>query len=173
MRIIGIDPGLVNTGVVSLKIDHEERALEVRYLVVDAGDHAQTAAEWIGRLPESKKAPVFIESYRERGHNYGTNPAMRDLLRDFRTLMPRATVLDNMGVKKIVRPPLLRVLGLHKFPTTNHRDLESAARILVLGMLKDDDLNRVLTQVLEKHLGGTQWALDIGPLDDTQGEDPA
>ena len=159
MRAIGIDPGLVHTGCVYLEIDHEKRRLTVRYLVIDSGDHAAQAAEWVDQLTKAKKTPVFIESYRERGQNYGTNTGMRQLLGEFRTHLPSATVLDNMGVKKIVRRPLRQVLGLDSFPTTHHQDLESAARILVMGMLKDEKLNLELTKVLEAHLDGDPYEI--------------
>lgn len=159
MKVVGIDPGLVHTGCVCLEIDHDQRRLTVHHLVIDSGDHAEQAAEWVDQITQTKKTPVFIESYRERGQNYGTNPAMRELLSKFKARLPRATVLDNMGVKKIVRRPLRQVLGLDSFPTTHHQDLESAARILVMGMLKDEKFNLELTKVLEAHLDGSPYEI--------------
>jgi hypothetical protein len=55
---------------------------------------------------------------------------------------------------------LLEVLGLWSFSTpTNHDDLRSAARILVLGMLKDEEMNQLLTYILIDHIEGKPWAI--------------
>ena len=68
------------------------------------------------------------------------------------------TVLQNMGVKKVVKSPLMELLGVWNFNTpTHHQDLRSAARIGLLGMLKDDILNKLLTDIVADHLSGEAW----------------
>jgi hypothetical protein len=70
----------------------------------------------------------------------------------------RGTVLNNTGVKKVVRQPLMELLGVWKFSTTtHHQDLRSAARIALLGMLKHQELNRLLTEVVKDNLEGRGW----------------
>ena len=69
-----------------------------------------------------------------------------------------STVLPNMGVKKVVRRPLMELLGAWKFSTvTHHQDLRSAARIALLGMLKDPHMNRLLFDVVLDHIEGRTW----------------
>lgn len=156
--VVGIDPGLVHTGVVVLDVDTVARRLTVQHAYFEGDSktvtgHADQVKQWL----RTRVDHMFIESYRPRGNTYGTDEPMRRLLAEFRTTFPKATVLDNTGVKKVVRPPLLKVLGLHKFPTTHHQDLQAAARILVYGMLKDDELNALLTQVVSDHVDGRPW----------------
>lgn len=158
--VVGIDPGLVHTGVVVLDVDTVARQLTVHYEFF-ADDpttligHADQVKKWL----RTRVDHIFIESYRPRGNTFDTDPKMRELLSDFRQRFPQAKVLDNTGVKKVVRRPLLEVLGLHKFPATHHQDLQAAARILVYGMLKDDELNALLTQVVSDHVDGRPWPI--------------
>ena len=84
---------------------------------------------------------------------------MRDLMVDFRSVLPKATVLDNMGVKKIVSTETLGIFGMNNFPTTHHRDLESAARILLYGMLKDDKLNEVVYSIVSDYVHHQPWSV--------------
>jgi hypothetical protein len=72
--------------------------------------------------------------------------------------MPKATVVLNTGVKKIVKRPLMELLGVWSFATgTHHQDLRSAARIALYGMLKHEPLNRLLSDVVRDHLRGEDW----------------
>lgn len=158
--VVGIDPGLVHTGVVVLDVDTVARQLTVQYEYFASDPktligHADQVKRWL----RTRVDHIFIESYRPRGNSYATDPKMRELLADFRQRFPKAKVLDNTGVKKVVRRPLLEVLGLYKFPTTHHQDLQAAARILVYGMLKDDELNAMLTQVVSDHVDGRPWTI--------------
>lgn len=155
--LIGIDPGLVNTGLVLLHIDEANRQLEVEYHVFDGEEnHARDAKHLLGILGVTTEH-TFIEAYRERGTSYGTNTKMRDLLADFRSHFRRARVIDNTGSKQVVKAGVLRVLGLHKFPTTHHQDLQAAARILVFGALKDPELNALLYRIVADHLDDNPW----------------
>jgi hypothetical protein len=72
----------------------------------------------------------------------------------------KGTVLDNTGVKKIVKPSVLQVLGAWDFATpTHHQDLRSAARIAVLGMMKDQTMNTLLADVVRDHIDGKPWTI--------------
>jgi hypothetical protein len=67
-----------------------------------------------------------------------------------------------MGVKKIVKPAVLITLGAWLFSTpTHHDDLRSAARIAVLGMMKDPEMNLLLADIIRDHLGGQPWTIQI------------
>lgn len=159
VTVIGIDPGLVNTGVVVLRANTRQHHLNVEHFVIDGKvNHAKQVAELLDSLGYSTKH-VFIEGFRERGNQYAQDKAMRDLMVDFRSVLPKATVLDNMGVKKIVPTDILGIFGMDNFPATHHRDLESAARILIYGMLKDDKLNEVVYSIVSGYVHLRPWSV--------------
>ena len=67
-------------------------------------------------------------------------------------------VLLNEGVKKVIRPELMKLLHVWLFSTkTHHQDLRAAARIGLFGMVKDEHLNRVLADIVRDHLDGCDW----------------
>ena len=159
VTVIGIDPGLVNTGVVVLRANTRQHHLNVEHFVIDGKvNHAKQVAELLDSLGYSTKH-VFIEGFRERGNQYAQDKAMRELMANFRSVLPKATVLDNMGVKKIVPIETLGIFGMDDFPTTHHRDLESAARILLYGMLKDDKLNKVVYEIVSDYVHFQPWSV--------------
>jgi hypothetical protein len=157
-HIVGIDPGIVHTGVVEMNFYPRDREITVQHEVV-LGTDAAAVRDWIYRVPSApgETAPViFIEGFRARS-NLGHDREMTEAV----AAMKQATkgqVLDNMGIKKVVRTEVLKLLGVWQFATpTHHQDLRSAARIAVLGMLKDPDLNRLLADVVRDHLDGRTW----------------
>ena len=159
VTVIGSDPGLVNTGVVVLRANTRQHHLNVEHFVIDGKvNHAKQVAELLDSLGYSTKH-VFIEAFRERGNQYAQDKAMRELMADFRAVLPKALVLDNMGVKKIVPTEILGIFGMDNFPTTHHRDLESAARILIYGMLKDDKLNVVVYEIVSDYVHLRPWSV--------------
>lgn len=139
--IIGIDPGLVHTGLVVMQFS-DKNVLSIAPKVFDGKDAkapAEFAEQW------GRGAHVFIESYRPRGNVYGTDEAMRSLLAEFKAAMPSAKILDNTGVKKVINTELMRTFDVWSFEEkTHHQDLRSAARIALYGAVKDDELNAVL-----------------------------
>ena len=159
-HVVGIDPGLVHTGVVRLVFYPGVRSFLVEHEAI-AGPNVQAARQWIGEPYLLPMAEVFVEGYRPRSA-YNTDSRMTDAVQQFRRGITGAKVLDNTGVKKIVTRELLEVLGLWKFTTvTNHQDLRSAARIAVLGMLKDEQHNRLLADVVRDHLDHKPWAVRV------------
>lgn len=152
-HVVGVDPGLVHTGVVNLLFDHRKRSVTVLDTVVNglAPNDVQIAVAKFGVKPH-----IFIEGYRPRSN---LTPDRR--MQDGVTRIRQATggkVLDNMGVKKIVKKSLMDLLGVWSFSTvTHHQDLRSAARIALLGMLKDEELNRLLADIVRDHLNGDDW----------------
>ena len=103
------------------------------------------------------KAHAFIEKYQPRAV-LGTDARMVKAVNDLKAELPHAKVVLNTGSKKVVKRPLMELLGVAKFSTpTHHQDLVAAARIAVLGMLKDRDLNKVLANVVLDHLNGRTW----------------
>lgn len=157
-HIVGIDPGLVHTGVVRLVFDTDRKSFWTDHHAV-VGPNVQAVRAWIGKPYQFPMAEVFVEGYRPRSH-YGTDSRMVEAVKDFRTGITGAKVLDNTGVKKVVRRDLLELLHCWKFSTvTNHDDLRSAARIAVLGMLKDEQHNRLLADFVRDFLDKKPWAV--------------
>lgn len=150
VTVAGIDPGLVHTGVVSMTFDRTIKTVWVASYVIDGPDAAAVKAVL------EPRAVVFIEGYRPRS-NFSTDARMAAAVTDMRKATGGA-VLQNMGVKKIVKSPLMEMLHVWKFDqVTHHQDLRSAARIALFGMLKDDHLNQLLTTVVADHLSGEDW----------------
>lgn len=155
---VGIDPGMVHTGCVRAVFKPELRRLLVEHHVV-LGNNAPAVNAWIDKSPGTHGQPyIFIEDYNPRSA-FSQDRDMVVAVRELRQ-MTGGKVLSNTGVKQVIRRPLMEVLGLWRFSTpTHHQDLRSAARILVYGMLKDDELNAVVTQVLMAHLEGNPWTV--------------
>lgn len=152
-HVVGIDPGLVHTGVVNILFDHVKHDITVIDRVV-LGLKEQDIKDSIvlaGRWPH-----IFIEGYRPR-----SNLAPDRRMQEGVALIKKATGgrdLDNMGIKKVVKQHTMELLGVWKFSTTtHHQDLRSAARIALLGMYKDVSLNRVVADVVRDHLEGATW----------------
>lgn len=156
-HVVGIDPGLVDTGVVRLLFNSSKRTLTIETNVV-SGPDAEAVEDWTFQtgLPRPK---VFIERYRPR-QNLNADTRMVQAERDFRQAIPSAQFLPNTGVRKVAPERLMMALGLWKFKTTtHHQDLRSAARIAVLGMMKDSTLNTLLADVVRAHLTGSPWTI--------------
>ena len=154
---IGIDPGLVHTGTVVMRVNEKARSIVAEALVIE-GD--QSHAEQVYQAMDNRTVNlerIFIESYRERANAYAEDQEMRELLADFRRLFPEAVVLDNTGVKKVVTRHVMEVFGMNDFPATHHRDLESAARIMLYGIMKDDILNALTYQIVADYINGFPW----------------
>ena len=156
-HVVGVDPGIVHTGTVRLEFDPVGRNISVDHEAIPGPD-GDAVRQWI--CTQSEPMPhIFIEGYRTRS-NFGTDTEMVNAVQKMKARLPHATVLTNTGVKKVVRRPLMELLGCWSFSTpTHHQDLRSAARIALLGMLKSEHLNRVLTAVVTDHLEGRTWGV--------------
>lgn len=145
IEVIGVDPGLVDTGVVQFLFNRPTKEI--------------TVVPSIGVVPTiHRRHPqhIFIEGYRPRAH-MSTDKDMIELVAGYRQ-STKGTVLDNTGVKKIVGRPLMELLGVWLFKqTTHHQDLRSAARIAILGMLKDEEMNELIADIVRDHLEGKPW----------------
>lgn len=149
-HVVGIDPGIVHTGVVSAEFLPNLREVRTYHEVVQGTD-ASAVARIVKQMAVTDG---YIEGYRSRS-NLNHDQQMQVAVSEMR----KATgfrVLDNTGIKTTVKVPVLQLLGIWKFSTpTHHQDLRSAARILVLGMLKEH--NELLADVVRDHLDGRPW----------------
>ena len=156
-HVVGIDPGLVHTGCIRMVFDSYSKTIDLEHAVIDGLDVAAVAA-WVDQRP-GLRVHTFIEGYRPR-HNLAPDARMVSAVAALRGALPDAVVLNNMGVTKTVPQPLMALLGAWTWPSvTHHQDLRSAARIALLGMMKDTVLNRLLAGTVEDHLDGRTWGV--------------
>lgn len=162
-HVVGVDPGLVHTGVVSLVFAPEDRCIFVGHEVVTGPDARAVADAITQPWPQDSRTwgclppVIFIEGYRPRSH-LQQDKQMTQAVTDMKRALPGSVVLQNTGVKKVIRQPLMELVGCWRFTTpTHHQDLRSAARIALLGMCKDEEMNRLLATVVADHLDGRTW----------------
>lgn len=158
-HVVGVDPGLVHTGAVRMVFDAAKKRVKVEHFAAPGKD-AAIVRQWATSASEPLPWPhVFIEKYQPRSH-LNTDAEMTKLLVELKQRLPSSQVLLNTGVKKVVKKPLMELLDVWKFSTvTHHQDLRSAARIAVLGMLKNNTHNALLTRVVRDHLAGRTWGV--------------
>lgn len=155
-HVVGVDPGLVHTGVVLMTFDQPQKIIEVSAEAVPGIDTVR-----IQQFLGASKPHIFIEGYRPRS-NLNSDKRMVEGVAAIRAAT-KGQVLLNTGVKKVVKKPLMELLGVWSFSTvTHHQDLRSAARIALLGMLKDEQMNRLLANVVRDHLRGSDWNVAHG-----------
>ena len=170
--IIGIDPGIVHTGIVAYAIcTHGPCQIPMIYRVIDTEDAAEgeryrIISDGVSQFLEDmlptltsqnyavQETPmlIFIEDYRSRASSNKPDAQMREIVSALRRLLPLANVVDNTGSKKIARPALMRSLGLNTFRATHHQDLQAASRIMIYGALKQEHLNALLAGLLDRVL---------------------
>lgn len=152
-HVVGVDPGLVHTGVVNMLFDHKKRSITVLDRVVTGLKEADVVAAvaQFGWTPA-----IFIEGYRPRS-NLNSDKRMVEGVASIKAATG-GQVLNNTGVKTVVKKSLMELLGVWSFTTvTHHQDLRSAARIALLGMMKDPTMNRLLADIVRDHLAGSDW----------------
>jgi len=170
--IIGIDPGIVDTGLVRMSFYSKLRYVAVDTLVVRdlrQVDQLNHIPEWVNYSTKKsgRRDPrfVFIEKYVPRP-GMGTNEKMTDLEKMLRDVLPTAKLVRNTGAKQVVTRELMELFGVWKFKqSTHHQDLRSAARIGLFGALKDPELNEIISLAVKDALDGNPWERDIRPGD--------
>lgn len=153
--MVGVDPGMVHTGVVRVAFDSKKKTIKRKCAVIDGLD-MEAVADWV-----EKEDPwrVFVEKYRQR-MKLSADPDMMAAERRIKELIPSAVVMENMGIHKVVPVKVMEIMGLWSFPVhTHHQDLRSAARIMVKGMLREDIGNWVVSEIVQHHLHGIDWEI--------------
>lgn len=155
-HVIGIDPGIVDTGCVSLVFKPNLRTLHVEHTVIP-GDDAEAVSDWVYHASRPAKQFVFVEKYTPR-LKLDSDQRMVQAEANLRRALPEAQFLPNMGIKRVIPQQLMEVFGVWSWPTvTHHQDLRSAGRIAMLGMVKDKQLNAIMADVVRDHLEGRPW----------------
>ena len=159
--VLGIDPGLVDTGVVRMFFNPQEKSYARDYHVFTAlGTEVEPLVSWYDNAP----GVTFIEAYRPRSA-FTTDARMGTLVNDIRRAIPGSKTLLNQGAYSVVKQPLMEALDVWNFRwKTHHQDLRSAARIALFGMLKDPDMNRVIYDYITDYLAGNPWEMMKGDI---------
>ena len=160
--VIGVDPGIVHTGIVMLDFHIPLHQLTIAHAVVDGTDDQMTRLE-IDRITDGKPLSVldiFIEEYRPRS-GFSVDQQMMVANSTFRSTLG-GKLLRNTGVKKVVSRELMQLLQVWDFPSrTHHQDLRSAARIALLGMMLEPALNQVLFTFTTDNIDGRDWNVRV------------
>lgn len=149
--VVGIDPGIVNTGIVVYFINPHDRCVIIKHTAIEGCKTDDIFSFLSMHLDVSDANPwtyVFVEAYRPRSH-FDTDARMGAAVNEIKKMGPEIYALDNSGVKNVVSRALLELLHSWSFTTkSNHQDVRSAARIAILGMLKNEHLNRLLADIV-------------------------
>lgn len=160
--VIGVDPGIVHTGIVMLDFDLESQHLTVDHRAIDGlqADAAWDAVKDMTGFDNFGTFDIFIEEYRPRSA-YSVDPEMVAANSRFKHTLG-GKLLRNTGVKKVVTRELMELCHVWKFSTTtHHQDLRSAARIALLGMMLDPALNQVLFTFTTDNIDGRNWNVRV------------
>lgn len=155
--LIGIDPGVIHTGIIKMDFQPLNQRILLSH-AVSYGLDVRRLQQAIATLPShvADRTDVVIEGYRSRSnlqHDHNMIAAVREMQQ-----LLKATALDNMGIKQVIKKPLMELLGAWKWSTpTNHQDLRSAARIALLYAFKDAQLNDLIFNIVRDHLEGRTW----------------
>lgn len=162
-HVFGVDPGLVDSGVVSMRFKPNLKTLSVEHAVI-LGTNADGVEQWISDLDRGTGGVrrIFVEKYTPR-LKLDSDTRMVVMEKDLKRALPDAQFLPNTGVKRVIPQTLMEVFGVWSWPTvTHHQDLRSAARIALLGMVKEPALNRVMADLIRDHLEGKPWTVAHG-----------
>ena len=174
ITLTGVDPGIVHSGVVLVALDTYHKTITVYTKVVAGVEHAPLIVEAANQLMAAHVAAIapttanhhhmYIEQYLDRGSTFGTHKEMRKTEVLLTKSFPKAKLVSNTGVKKVITRDAMRLFGAHDFPKTHHQDLESALRIALYGAAKDNVLNLYLSQIVGDYLMGEPWTLSLTAL---------
>lgn len=155
-HVVGVDPGLVDTGAVALRFDPVDEIVLVQHAVLPAPTVLELRV-WLNALPGPYVPKTYVEQYRPR-QRLNTDVRMLQLEQEIRSQIPGAVFLTNMGIKRVITEELMRMLEVWSWSTpTHHQDLRSAARIALLGMVKEGLTNQLLADVVRDHIEGRTW----------------
>lgn len=174
LTLLGLDPGVADTGFVAVSLDYDRRVWDVWFKVwsnvIDRhGFNVSVKGSYLDELADTQEnfrghGPSFtgVEGYRPRGKNSRQDEEMTQLVQASRSVMRGAKIIDNTGIKKVVTESTLKLFKMSRFNQgTNHADLKSAARVALKAGIDVDEVNTLLAEFMMDNLleGGKRWAL--------------
>ena len=173
LTLIGIDPGIVDTGVISIRLDTIREQWNIttqvwtnvtrrdkQALVIDSDFLDELTAFVYHEEMENKATFTGIEGYRPRGRDMRLDQNMQGLVQSIHGTIKGSVIVDNTGIKNVVKEPMLKLFRVNKFPSTHHADLKSAARVALKLGINNEFLNRILSDFVRDNLNGSSpWSL--------------
>jgi len=172
-NLIGLDPGIVDTGAVWVSLDGKEKTLHANSKVwrnvtkkaklgIEVNQQFLDELSWYVEYATTVGVPtfVFIEGYRNRGRNPQQDQKMTTLVQAIHKTLSGSVIVDNTGVKNVVTDATLSLLEMdHWDIPTHHSDIKSAARILLKGAYQHEELNSLVADLVLDRLTEKQWTL--------------
>lgn len=149
VSMFGIDPGIVHTGCVNITVNKTIRAITIHHKVISGVD-ASKVREWVD---SHTAGPVFIEDYNP-GNYVREDKKMSEALGRLKEEFPPSEdpivrYVDNAGINTLIPRPVLEAFKCYAFSTrTHHNDLVSAAKIALLGAIKDNSPGLELREIV-------------------------
>jgi hypothetical protein len=161
ITLIGIDPGIIDSGIVAIRLDFSTMSWSVRSEVwtnvTYRSERVSYTQPWfldalkrfIAQEKElAQQVHVGVENFRARGRDQRQDEKMRNLIQDI-VRATGAKNVDNTGIKKIVKEATMRLFRVTRFPSSdNHADRKSAARVALRLGIEDPVLNRYLSMFM-------------------------
>lgn len=167
LSLTGVDPGIIDTGLVRIDLNPIERewsvTAQVLHKMVQHQNQAVTIDESALLLTSvlSMGSLAGVEGYRPRGRNQVQDRMMTTLVQRIDKIKG-FEVVENTGIKQVVTPATLKLFKVDRFDLpTNHADLKSAARVALLRGYKDPVANEIICMFFEDMLypEGSPWQL--------------
>ena len=172
VTLIGIDPGIIDTGVVAIHLDtlrqqwrvtsqvwNDVTKLDKQSLLIDPYFLDELTAFVDHEEMENKATFTGVEGYRQRGRDTRQDQKMLGLVQSIHGTIKGSTIVDNTDIKNVVTEPTLKLFQVNKFPATHHADLKSAARVALKLGIMNDVLNRIISDFIRDNLNGSKWSL--------------
>ena len=173
VALLGFDPGIRDTGAVALTLDFNERTVQITTQVWSGVTRSEKLESLVDEkfldeaaaLEQNTRAAasatfVGIEGYRQRGMDVTQDRLMLNLIMAMRTAIPKAKIIDNTGIKKVVTESMLKLFQVSRFrQATNHQELKSAARVALKLGIEMEPTNNLLSDFVRDNLmeGGERW----------------
>jgi len=167
IALTGVDPGIVDTGLVRINLDSDKREWAVHAQVFHRMVNHNEDKVYVDEQALLVMSVVAgatlagVEGYRPRGRNMIQDRMMTTLVQRIGRIQ-EFQVEDNTGIRQVVTNHTLRLFKVDRFDLpTNHADLKSAARVALMRGYRDDAANEVICQFFEDMLypEGTPWQL--------------
>lgn len=173
VTLVGIDPGVIDTGLVVISLNSQARTWQVRHkaynrIARNVGQvvefDLQALMDIVYYVDEELKASslvlIGVEGYRQRGKNQRQDQLMLALVQKLNNQLFGSQIVDNTGMKNVVTDATLRLFQVSRFPATNHADLKSAARVaLKMGIMLDAVNPLIADFIWDNTEGNEPWTL--------------
>jgi hypothetical protein len=171
LTLAGVDPGIQDTALTSFSLDFDRKRIEVKATVwhdvttrtddgrvlVDVKFLSDLQREVHHLKRRTGATFVGIEGFRQRGTNQHQDQRMLFLVQKLTETLPGSTIVDNTGIRRVVKEQLLALFQARRFPGTYHADSKSAARVALRLGIENKAINMLLSDFVRDQLDGVTW----------------